>query len=207
MHAFGVIIFYVLYFMTKSEMSSAARFENVTCKGVTLVSREGWGARPPKKVVTIPMPVKMVFIHHTAMDYCTNLYACSEAMRKIQNLHMDNRGWSDLGYNYLVGEDGYVYKGRGWDREGGHTKGYNTDSVAISVMGDFSDRLPNEKALNAVNNLIVCGIKQNKITKNYSLYGHRDVRKTACPGDKFYDLITKWSHYGLRNHNKSAIIG
>nr|AAY27974.1 peptidoglycan recognition protein 2 precursor [Euprymna scolopes] len=201
------MMFHILCLVAMSAMSSACSFGNGTCKGVTLVSRSEWGARPPKEVVSIPMPVKMVFIHHTAMDYCTNISTCSEQMRKIQNFHMDDRGWFDIGYNYLVGEDGRVYEGRGWNREGAHTKGYNRDAVAISVMGDFSDRLPNKKALDAVNNLIVCGIKQNNITKDYLLYGHRNVRETACPGDKFYELIKTWPHFYLNKQGVDTIIG
>ena len=34
-------------------------------------------------------------------------------------------GWPDIGYNYLVGEDGQAYEGRGWNKEGAHTYGYN----------------------------------------------------------------------------------
>ena len=33
-------------------------------------------------------------------------------MKGIQNYHMDSRGWSDIGYNFLVGEDGRIYEVR-----------------------------------------------------------------------------------------------
>merc|ERR1712150_52546 len=49
----------------------------------------------------------------------------------------DGNGWSDIGYNFLVGEDGRAYEGRGWNRVGGHTYGYNSNSVAVSVIGDL----------------------------------------------------------------------
>lgn len=35
-------------------------------------------------------------------------------------------GWWDIGYSFMVGEDGNVYEGRGWDQVGAHTYGYNT---------------------------------------------------------------------------------
>ena len=69
-------------------------------------------------------------------------------------------GWWDIGYSFLVGEDGRVYVGRGWDREGAHTKGYNKYSIGFSIMGNFMERLPNDKALNAVKNAIKCGIEK-----------------------------------------------
>lgn len=34
------------------------------------------------------------------------------------------RGWDDIGYSFLVGQDGNVYEGRGWHHVGAHTQGY-----------------------------------------------------------------------------------
>ena len=36
----------------------------------------------------------------------------------FQNYHMNSLGWSDVGYNFLIGEDGYIYEGRGFYRQG-----------------------------------------------------------------------------------------
>ena len=43
-------------------------------------------------VTQMPVPVDLVFIHHTAMDPCSSLPSCSAEMRVIQNFHMDDRG-------------------------------------------------------------------------------------------------------------------
>jgi N-acetylmuramoyl-L-alanine amidase len=37
--------------------------------------------------------------------------------------------WMDLGYSFLVGGDGQVYEGRGWNHSGAHTYGYNSRGV------------------------------------------------------------------------------
>jgi N-acetylmuramoyl-L-alanine amidase len=110
-------------------------------------------------------------------------------------VHISVVGWFDIGYNFLVGEDGRVYEGRGWDREGAHTHLWNSVAVAFSVMGNFMTRLPDPVAMSAVQNMITCGIQQGRITPEYKLYGHRDVGATACPGDKLYELINTWAHY------------
>ena len=39
----------------------------------------------------------------------------------------------------------------------------------------------------------------NKLTADFKMYGHRDVRPTTCPGEAFYQLIRTWKHY---DHNK-----
>ena len=56
-------------------------------------------------------------------------------------------GWDDIGYNFLVGEDGNVYEGRGWAHVGAHTKHYNKISLGASVIGDYMKKLPNQKAV------------------------------------------------------------
>lgn len=66
----------------------------------------------------------------------------------------------------------------------------------ICVIGSFTSRLPNTLALNAVKQLIECGVNNGYIRSAYTLKGHRDVRATSCPGQAFYDEIRKWSRYG-----------
>lgn len=50
---------------------------------------------------------------------------------------MDTKHWNDIGYNFLIGEDGNVYEGRGWDVKGAHSRPYNGKSIGICVIGDF----------------------------------------------------------------------
>ena len=44
-------------------------------------------------------------------------------------------GWNDIGYNFLVGEDGNIYKGRGWGKVGAHTSRHNANSIGESMRG------------------------------------------------------------------------
>lgn len=67
---------------------------------------------------------------------------------------MDERGWDDIAYNFLIGSDGAVYVGRGWDKQGAHSKGYNQKSVCIAFIGTFSEIVPPKAQLVAGNYLI-----------------------------------------------------
>lgn len=106
-----------------------------------------------------------------------------------------NLGWPDIGYSFLVGDDGAVYVGVGWKNIGSHSKPYNGRSFAASFIGDFGTTKPNNAALNAVKNLIQCGVNLGHITSKYRLYGHRDIKPTICPGDALYNEIKTWPHY------------
>ena len=57
-----------------------------------VVTRAQWGARPPRSVVDLKLPVPKIFIHHTATAPCSTQETCSKAVRGIQNFHMDTRG-------------------------------------------------------------------------------------------------------------------
>lgn len=117
-----------------------------TCPSI--VSRATWGARAPTSRTTLATPVPIVVIHHTTGSSCTTIDKCMEQIRGFQNYHMNSngiqlrlisgssftflfflKGWSDIGYNFLVGEDGSVYEGRGWTTVGAHCYGYNSRSI------------------------------------------------------------------------------
>ncbi|XP_075721762.1 peptidoglycan-recognition protein SC1a [Rhipicephalus microplus] len=168
----------------------------LNCPGVTIVSRKEWGARPPRSQVAMRNPrAQYVFIHHTTGAQCKDQRSCSRLVRSHQNHHMNANRWSDIGYNFLVGGDGRIYVGRGFGREGAHTRGYNKVGIAISFVGDFSRTRPSPSMLRAAERLIACGVKQGKIDKRYSLHGHRDANCTTCPGNLLYAIIKKWAHF------------
>jgi len=108
----------------------------------TIVNRAGWGARPPRGTpAALPRPVPTVIIHHGGtQSFCTNQTRCAELVRAYQNHHMDTNGWLDIGYHFVVGEDGRVYEGRGWTRQGAHAGGCNARSIGIAFIGDFTSK-------------------------------------------------------------------
>lgn len=105
-----------------------------------IVSREEWKARKPVDITILPVkPTPYVVIHHGGIaKYCQDQETCSAIVRDYQNFHLDYRKWWDVGYNFIIGEDGNVYEGRGWDRVGAHAPKYNNQSIGICVIGDFS---------------------------------------------------------------------
>jgi hypothetical protein len=70
-----------------------------------------------------------------------------------------------------VGEDGRGYEGTTPQYIGAHTGGYNSVGHAISAIGDFTGRRPNDAALMAVQHIIDCALNQVTPFSNYKLLG------------------------------------
>ena len=94
------------------------------------------------------------------------------------------RGWSGIGYHYLIGLKGEIWKGRPEWKIGAHTVGENANSIGIAYAGGMTKdmkkakdtRTPEQKA--ALLKLI------NDLKSRYhgaKVYGHRDFAKKECP--------------------------
>lgn len=116
-------------------------------------------------------------------------------MRYIQNFHMESENFDDIGYNFMIGGDGAVYEGRGWDSQGAHTKGYNRGSLGIAFIGTFTKYAPPARQLNVAKLLLEEGVRLKKLTPDYKLYGHRQFYGTESPGEKLYQILTTWKHW------------
>ncbi|MEH6728776.1 MAG: N-acetylmuramoyl-L-alanine amidase, partial [Hyphomicrobiales bacterium] len=56
----------------------------------------------------------------------------------IRKWHMD-KGWRDIGYHFVVGLDGAVYRGRPVAQVGAHVRGHNKGSIGICYVGGVTN--------------------------------------------------------------------
>lgn len=54
---------------------------------------------------------------------------------EIRRWHVEDNGWSDIGYHWIIDRDGTIVKGRPMERTGAHTRGKNKDTVGICLIG------------------------------------------------------------------------
>uniref|UniRef100_A0A2K5TR02 Peptidoglycan recognition protein 3 n=1 Tax=Macaca fascicularis TaxID=9541 RepID=A0A2K5TR02_MACFA len=159
-----------------------------------IIKRSVWEAREthcPK----MNLPAKYVIIIHTAGTSCTVSTDCQTVVRNIQSFHMDTRNFCDIGYHFLVGQDGGVYEGVGWHVQGSHTYGFNDIALGIAFIGYFVEKPPNAAALEAAQDLIQCAVVEGYLTPNYLLVGHSDVVSILSPGQALYNIISTWPHF------------
>jgi hypothetical protein len=187
------------------------------------VARSGWNA--DETLVTDPISVapaaKMVFVHHTGFG---NGYTCAESasiVRGIQANDVQVKKLSDMGYNFLVDRCGTLFEGRKGGVTnavvGAHTVGFNTGSVGVALLGDYTTLEPAEVALNTIAQVAAArlgaygldptgeaqmteGVDGRKWPLNSTVTfprvsGHKDGEQSAagflteCPGNKLYPLL------------------
>lgn len=159
---------------------------------LTIMPREGWQARPPSEPLDpLAIPVGIVEYTHTAdVTQCTD---CCRQVYNIQYLHMNYRGWSDIGYHYLIDSSGLVYEGRPPDKMPASVYGWNRKIISIALLGNFMHEIPKDATLNAFDVLIQHLIQRDKVAHNFSLYAMCELsyNYTDSPGRNLYDAISK----------------
>jgi len=61
--------------------------------------------------------------------------AAHDDIEVIRGWHVNERGWSDVGYHYFIQSNGNIQKGRQWGRIGAHCAGRNKHTLGICLHG------------------------------------------------------------------------
>jgi N-acetylmuramoyl-L-alanine amidase len=191
-----------------------------------IVTRAEWGADESVKRTTgtctrVFYRVQQLFVHHTAG--VNDDPHPKATMRAIYHFHTQQRGWCDVGYNFVIAPDGTTFEGR-WARKyapweihssenvrgeavsGAHVAEFNSGSVGVSMMGNFSQMPPSPAARRALAELLAWEADRHDLRpkgthtyKNPStsvskrlpyIAGHRDAGQTECPGNHLYSALS-----------------
>lgn len=92
----------------------------------------------------------------------------------------DERGWSDIAYNYEVFPSGRVYRGRGFTHVPAGQLNHNAGTVAVCcVLGSADREIPS--AMNLTLRRFVAWAEKYA-THELKVRGHGEVVNTSCPG-------------------------
>lgn len=101
----------------------------------------------------------------------------------IRGWHVNERGWSDIGYHFVVLLDGTVDKARPVKRQGAHVRGKNKGSIGVCYIGGCDANMNpkdtrNEAQKKSLEELI------SYLMESYddaTLHGHNEFSSKACP--------------------------
>ena len=126
----------------------------------------------------------------------------ADTVDDIRRWHLE-KGWSDIGYHYVLGINGELWKGRDLDRDGdildeigAHAYGYNRGSVGICIVGgatdeeEYADREPKDTRTQEQHIMLrklVFDLLKLHVAKNAVVIGHNQVSDKACPCFDVYE--------------------
>ena len=144
-------------------LPDAANVVSAASSQPTIIPRAAWGADESLRFddqglepwPEVFQPVQKIVIHHTAgPNYDPNPAA---TMRSIMRYDAITKGWTDIGYNFLIDSGGRIYEGRhsrtyapgeiptGEDAAGllvtgAHALEFNSGVIGIAMMGTFTNQ-------------------------------------------------------------------
>lgn len=132
--------------------------------------------------------IDMIIIHCSATPPNMDIGA-----DKIREWHVDGNGWRDIGYHFVIRRDGSVEDGRPIDQSGVHTRGYNTNSIGICMVGgvDKKGKPDDNFTLDQWRSLRRVLISLKADYKNATIHGHNEFDSgKACPSFNVQDELT-----------------
>lgn len=130
-------------------------------------------------------PIKKIIIH------CADTFPDMDiGAPEIRTWHLD-RGWSDIGYHFVIKRNGLIEGGRSVEEPGAHAQGQNTDSIGICLVGGKAHA--NRRPCNftryqwaALESLVK---KWKAAYPDAEVIGHNDVSSKPCPT---FDVRAWW---------------
>ncbi len=200
---------------TDGEPQEASAAADGCADTTAVVTRCEWGADESLMTWTPEFyPAQKLTVHHTATTNEPSDPAAT--VRAIYRYQAVDRGFGDIGYQYLIDSSGRVYEGRysgtdsrpGHDAGGGkvvtaaHVGGFNSGNTGIALLGNFTSTESTSAARGALTGLLSQLTTRHGIdphgTSEYvnpvsgatkwvaNISGHRDWAPTECPGGTLY---------------------
>ena len=123
--------------------------------------------------------IKEIIVHCTATQE-----GRIETVESVRNMHKA-RGFSDIGYHYLIGLNGERWEGRNVNLIGAHCEGHNSNSIGVCYVGGVDKKMQAKDTRTEKQKYALVALLKDlrKLYPKAKIYGHRDFDKKgkACP--------------------------
>ena len=125
--------------------------------------------------------IETIIVHCAATPPSMNVGATI-----IRDWHVHERGWSDIGYHYVIRRNGRVEEGRPVERPGAHAKGFNHNSIGVCWVGGVAENSSAPEDNRTAEQSASLFALLQELQARYpgaAVLGHRDLKgvKKACP--------------------------
>lgn len=183
-----------------------------------IISRAEWGADESLRCGSPQYDngIRAAVVHHTAGSNDYSPLESAGIVKAIYTYHSKTLGWCDIAYNALVDKYGQVFEGSAGGLtkavEAFHTGGFNRNTWGVAMIGNFDDVPPTPIQLRTVGRLLGWRLGMDGVDpkgtvalesagSHYTtfaagtianlptIFTHRDVGNTDCPGNAAYALM------------------
>lgn len=183
-----------------------------------IISRAEWGADESLRCGSPQYDngIRAAVVHHTAGSNDYSPLESAGIVKAIYTYHSKTLGWCDIAYNALVDKYGQVFEGSAGGLtkavEAFHTGGFNRNTWGVAMIGNFDDVPPTPMQLRTLGRLLgwrlgLDGVDPKgtvalesagshyttfpagSIATLPTIFTHRDVGNTDCPGNAAYALM------------------
>ena len=116
-------------------------------------------------------------------------------LSEIRNWHVNERGWRDVGYHYVIKRNGEVELGRNIQDTCAHARGYNAKSIGICLVGGMAEDNSTEDNFTDKQWAALLDLIKQKLTDypEAKVIGHNEISEKDCP---CFD-VQKWKEDNL----------
>lgn len=157
-------------------------------------SRTKWNA---KSIIPSRMKlmngVERITVHHEGNpkpNFSIKAPDVEKEIYKIQKTHFRTLKAGDIAYHYIVDRAGRIWQGRDIKYQGAHSKNNNSHNIGIMCLGNFEIQKPTGAQVATLEQLCR-GLMAGYGIPASKLYGHRELKSTACPGKNLFPYVKK----------------
>jgi len=180
------IALFIAIFITCLAVILRPNYVHIICE------RECYGGLPPQEgIQQLKLPIRRVIVTQTGdmIETCTTFEACSRRVREIQAFFVESYSMKDIPFNFLIGGDGTVYEGRGYQYEGESfynrsnenliflpriddnvtLSSLNALGISVAFIGTFESQELNHVHIQTFASFLELSVSQDWIVQDYSI--------------------------------------
>lgn len=108
-----------------------------------------------------------------------------QKVAEIRRWHMQENGWKDIGYHFVIDRSGDVVAGRSIERAGAHVRNHNANSIGICLIGGWGGATTDqfEEHFTELQREALFKLLDDLTPKfpDARIRGHNEVAAKACP--------------------------
>ncbi len=154
---------------------------------VPIIPRSAWTGRGVARKTTDPMGrIAKITVHHEG-NLATGLRSQAQVAKRLESIrryHVDQKGWADIGYHYVIDPMGRVWEARDTSLQGAHVGGIkNEHNLGVMVMGNFDIQSPTSDQVSTLDRFLIEQMRRYNVRLT-TVYTHQELGPTECPGTR-----------------------